>query len=243
MLKFLFRVLLAAVLFSAGLVFYYRFENPALTAVMRYQAGKKLPEKINWCSWGRIAPAVKLAAVAAEDQKFFSHNGFDYDSISKALAVNALGGKIVGGSTISQQVAKNLFLWTDREWGRKLLEAYFTFIIEKTWSKQRILEMYLNIVQFGPGIYGIGNAARRIFGTEPAHLTVQQAAALAAVLPAPARYKAATPDSRLQRRISWIISQMKYLAVSGKCPGIDTAGLTPLLSRTDHRSASSASAP
>lgn len=233
MLKFLFRTLLALIIFTVGLVFYYRFENPDMTAVMRYQAQQKMPAKITWCAWAKIAPAAKLAAVASEDQKFFRHQGFDYDSISKALAVNALGGKIVGGSTITQQVAKNLFLWTDREWGRKLLEAYFTFIIEKTWSKQRILEMYLNVAQFGPGVYGIGNAAAFYFQKSAAQLTVREAAALAAVLPAPAKYNAAAPGRYLKKRISWIIAQMKYLAATGMCPGISTGKLTPLLSRVD----------
>ena len=147
----------------------------------------------------------------AEDQKFPEHFGFDVQSIKSAVAEARAGGRLRGASTISQQVAKNLFLWSGPSWLRKGLEAYFTVAIEVLWSKRRILEVYLNIAEFEDGVYGVGAAARRIFNKSPVELTRQESALLAVVLPAPKRYSARNPDSYELERAAWIQQQVRQL--------------------------------
>ena len=165
----------------------------------------------HWVPWSRISPSVPLAMVAGEDQKFPYHHGFDFDSIQDAMDDADEGRRLRGASTISQQTAKNLFLWNGRSFVRKGLEAYFTVLIEATWPKQRILEVYVNIAELGDGVYGVGAASERFFHTSPARLDPAQAARLAAVLPSPRRLHADRPSAYVQRRAAWIERQMRQL--------------------------------
>lgn len=164
-----------------------------------------------WMSWQDFGPHLPAMVVAAEDQKFPSHRGFDIQAIKSAVAEARAGGRLRGASTITQQVSKNLFLWSGQSWLRKGLEAYFTAAIELMWSKQRILEVYLNIAEFEDGVYGVGAASRRIFNKSPNELSQHEAALLAAVLPAPKRYSARSPDAYMLERAAWIQQQVRQL--------------------------------
>lgn len=165
-----------------------------------------------WVSIDKISGHMLQAVVAAEDQKFLHHQGFDMQAIEKALVYNSKGKKVRGASTISQQTAKNVFLWSDRSWLRKALETGITVLIEGAWGKQRILEVYLNSVEFGPGVYGVEAAAKHFFGTSAVKLNRQQAALLAAVLPNPHRFLVQRPSPYVQKRQQWILKQMRQLA-------------------------------
>jgi monofunctional glycosyltransferase len=174
----------------------------------------KLPKRnirFEWVDYADISPDMRLAVIAAEDQKFAQHSGFDWGAIQKARVHNGLGKRIKGGSTISQQVAKNLFLWRERGWIKKGIEAYLTFIIETLWPKQRILEVYLNIAQFSPRHFGVGYASRHFFNTTADRLTPSQAALLAAVLPGPTLYDVANPSRYVRSRQKWVQRQMQRL--------------------------------
>ena len=164
-----------------------------------------------WQPWERLSRHIKLAVIASEDQKFAFHPGFDFAAIDKALKANQRGRKVRGASTISQQVAKNLFLWPGRSWVRKGLEVWFTVLIEALWPKQRILEVYLNIAEMGPSTYGAEAAAQRYFHKPAKKLTRPQAALLAATLPNPIRYRADRPSRFVLRRQAWILGQMNHL--------------------------------
>lgn len=164
-----------------------------------------------WRDLDQMAPSLPISLVAAEDQRFPVHNGFDLQAIEKARDHNAKGGRLRGASTISQQVAKNLFLWQGRSWVRKGLEVWYTLLIEALWPKSRILEMYANIAEFGDGIYGAQAAARQYWGKDAARLSPAESARLAAVLPAPRRYNAAKPGPFVQRRAAWIQRQARQL--------------------------------
>src|SRR5512139_3012520 len=153
-----------------------------------------------WRDWDRISKNAALAVVAAEDQQFPRHYGFDFKQIDKALADRERGRRVRGASTITQQVAKNIFLWRGQSWFRKGLEAGITVLIEACWSKQRILEVYLNVAEFGRGTYGVQAASQRFFRKDAAKLTRSEAALLAAVLPAPTRFRAAAPSNYVRRR-------------------------------------------
>ena len=176
----------------------------------------------HWVPWGQISPYVPLAMVAGEDQKFPYHHGFDFDSIQNAVDAADEGKRLRGASTISQQTAKNLFLWNGRSFVRKGLEAYFTVLIELTWPKQRILEVYANIAELGDGIYGVGAASDAYFRIPPARLSPSQAARLAAVLPNPRLLHADRPSAYVQRRANWIQQQMEQLGgpsyIEGRAP-------------------------
>lgn len=174
-----------------------------------------------WTDYADISRHAKLAVIASEDQKFAFHPGFDFDAIDKALKERESGRRYRGASTITQQVAKNLFLWSTPSFVRKGLEAYLTLLIEAMWPKQRILEMYLNIAEFGPGVYGVGAAAPRYFHTTPARLSRGQAALLAAVLPAPRHFRADAPSSYMLKRQAWITSQMNALGGEAYIRGVD----------------------
>jgi monofunctional biosynthetic peptidoglycan transglycosylase len=165
----------------------------------------------SWVDLTRISPNLPLAVVASEDQKFPEHWGFDVEAIEKAYQLNQHSHRAHGASTISQQVAKNLYLWSGRSYFRKALEAYFTVLIESFWPKRRILEIYLNIAEFGDGTYGAEAAAQRFFHKPAARLTRGDAAILAAVLPNPQRYSAAAPSRYILQRRDWILSQMQAL--------------------------------
>ena len=167
--------------------------------------------RYQWVPWSRIAPVAPLAMVAAEDQKFPFHHGFDLESIHAAISDADEGERLRGASTISQQTAKNLFLWNGRSFVRKGIEAYFTVLIEATWPKRRILEVYANIAEFGDGIHGVEAAAQAYFAEHASQLTSHQAALLAAVLPNPRRLHANRPSSYVQRRAAWIQRQMAQL--------------------------------
>lgn len=167
--------------------------------------------RYDWVPWEDIAPSAKLAVVAAEDQKFPEHWGFDFAAIHRALDHNRHSRRVRGASTISQQTAKNLFLWSGRSWVRKGLEVGYTILIEALWPKRRVLEVYLNIAQFGPGIYGVEAAAQAYFGKPASRLTRQEAALLAAVLPNPVRLKVARPSPYVLGRARHIEAQMRAL--------------------------------
>jgi monofunctional biosynthetic peptidoglycan transglycosylase len=176
--------------------------------------------------WGRISPHVRLAVVAAEDQKFPDHHGFDVAAIRSVvesrLADGADGAAMRGASTISQQVAKNLFLWPGRSWLRKGMEAGLTLLIEALWTKRRILEVYLNVAQFGDDVYGVEAAARINFGKGADALTVHEAALMAAVLPNPVRLRIARPSAYVRERQRWILRQMRQLGGPGYLASIDS---------------------
>ncbi len=164
-----------------------------------------------WVPAAEIPPVVVQAVVAAEDQRFFQHHGFDLQAIDAALRERMREGRLRGASTISQQVAKNLFLWDARSWVRKALEAWLTVWIELLWPKTRILELYVNIAQFGPGIFGVGAAAELAFGHAATELSAEEAALLAAVLPSPERMRVDRPSSYVWRRQAWILAEMRRL--------------------------------
>jgi monofunctional biosynthetic peptidoglycan transglycosylase len=211
------------------MVLLLRFVPPWTSAVMlERQLGAWVHGEDNfhlrqhWVPWAQVSRWVPLAMVAGEDQKFPYHHGFDFDSIQDAMDAADDGKRLRGASTISQQVAKNLFLWNGRSFVRKGLEAWFTVLIEITWPKQRILEVYVNIAELGDGIYGVGAASDAYFHTAPAQLGPAQAARLAAVLPSPRRLHADHPSAYVQRRASWIQQQMNQLGgpayIEGRAP-------------------------
>jgi monofunctional biosynthetic peptidoglycan transglycosylase len=164
-----------------------------------------------WVPWERIAPVAPLAMVAGEDQTFPFNHGFDIDSIRSAIDVAEAGGRLRGASTITQQTARNLFLWSGGGFFRKGLEAYFTVLIDITWPKRRILEVYANIAELGDGIYGVEAAAQTYFHEPASRLTAHQSALLAAVLPNPRGWHANRPSAYVQRRAAWIERQMRQL--------------------------------
>jgi monofunctional biosynthetic peptidoglycan transglycosylase len=183
--------------------------NGYLQAHLAHDAGWHLDYR--WTPYERISRHVKLAVIASEDQKFAFHPGFDFEAIDAAIKERERGKKLRGASTITQQVAKNLFLWPGPSFVRKGLEAYLTMVIELLWPKQRILEVYLNVAQFGAGIYGVGAAAPRFFHTDAAHLSQGQGALLAAVLPNPIKLRVDHPSAYMYRRQQWIVEQMNAL--------------------------------
>lgn len=192
--------------------------NPATTAFMqqrllylRSHGEPRARIDYQWVDYAAMAPAMHLAVVASEDQTFPYNHGFDIEAIALALHHNRVSRRIRGASTITQQTAKNLYLWSGREYFRKALEAYFTVLIDTEWPKERTLEMYLNTAQFDSNVFGVGAAARHLFGNTPAQLTSEQAALLAAALPSPDRSDVTDPSAYLQRRQAWIMDQMQQL--------------------------------
>lgn len=172
------------------------------------------PIRYTWVARDQISPLVALAVLAAEDQRFPEHRGFDFIAIRQAMEHNVQSSRLRGGSTLSQQTAKNLFLWGGRSYLRKGLEAWLTLYLELLWSKGRILEVYLNIAEFGDGIYGVHAASAHFFGKPPDRLTRHEAALLAAVLPSPRRLHADRPSPYLQSRVRWIQANMNRLGGS-----------------------------
>ena len=167
--------------------------------------------RYRWVRYEDLPDNIKMSVIAAEDQRFATHRGFDVKAIRAALQHNREGGSLRGASTISQQVAKNLFLWSGRSWVRKGAEAWFTLAIETLWPKQRILEVYLNIVEWDEGVFGVAAASQHHFGVTPARLSDQQAAQLAAVLPSPRRWSARQPPAHVLQRGQWIRQQVRQL--------------------------------
>lgn len=196
-------ILLLLVLTVAAL----RWLPPPTTAFMLQSPVQ--PVRYHWVPQSAIAPAMRRAVVAAEDQKFWQHHGLDLDAIEKAYVHNQRdGARVRGASTISQQTAKNLFLWSGGGYFRKGLEAGLTLLLELMWDKERILTVYLNVAEFGPGIYGVEAAARHFFNKPASRLTAFEAARLAAVLPSPRRWRADAPGAYVQQRTQWILGQM-----------------------------------
>jgi monofunctional biosynthetic peptidoglycan transglycosylase len=188
-----------------------RWLPPPTTAFMLQTEAPKSGLRYKWVPWERISPYLPIAVVAAEDQKFPQHFGFDVESIGKAIEENKRRRRPRGASTITQQVAKNLFLWSGRSYLRKGLEAYLTVMIELTWPKRRILEVYLNTAQFGPGVFGVEAAGQAYFHKPASRLRKSDAAILAAVLPNPRKLKAAQPSEYVYQRASEIREQMAQL--------------------------------
>ena len=208
MLSLLLRVTVSFVVLTIMWVLLYHFVDPPITVPMIGDAIQGQHVERRWTSLDHIARVMPRAAIGAEDSNFCSHNGFDVAAIEAAMARNATSKKLRGGSTISQQTAKNAFLWPGRSWLRKGLESWFTVLIEAVWGKPRIMEVYLNIAEFAPGVYGVDAAAQHYFGVSAAQLSPLQAARLAAVLPQPIKRDAATPGryvrryaGRIERRI------------------------------------------
>jgi monofunctional biosynthetic peptidoglycan transglycosylase len=202
---------------SASLVLFFRFVPVPFSALMiqrRIEAlflPKPYTSLHEWVALEDIAPCMGVAVIAAEDQNFPDHFGFDWKAIEKAVEHNERSRRKRGASTVSQQTAKNLFLWETRSWVRKGFEAYFTLLIELSWSKSRILEVYLNIVEFGDGVYGVEAASRTFFGKPAKKLRPSEAALLAAVLPNPHKFRAAAPSGYVRGRQAWILGQMSAL--------------------------------
>lgn len=206
---------------SIGAVLALRWIDPPVTTVMLLQPGAVGDLEHTWVDRTAIAWDAGRAVMASEDQRFLEHHGIDFVSLDKALAEYRDGDDLRGASTITQQVAKNLFLWQGRSLLRKALEAYFAVLLELLWSKERILEVYLNVAEFGPGVFGVEAAAREYFDSSAASLSTAQAALLAAVLPNPQRLLAARPSDYVRERQAWIVTQMGLLESRGHYRGID----------------------
>ena len=217
-LRFLLASIAACVVLSVIAVLLLRWIDPPTTAFMlrdrmiASQSGDtKYRLRHEWVAAAKIPVAMKMAVIAAEDQTFPTHHGFDMKSINDALEERESGRRVRGASTISQQVAKNLFLWPGQNWIRKGLEVWFTVLIEAMWSKQRILEVHLNVAEFGRGIYGVGAASTVFFHKPASRLNASDAALLAAVLPSPKRLRADKPSRYVRSRQQWIMNQMGHM--------------------------------
>ena len=211
------KVLLWFLLVSIIWVLAYRFINPPITLLMiernieRKADGKSFKTHKKWVKFEDISDNMKRATVSAEDQLFLKHMGFDIKAIEKAYESNAKGKKVKGGSTISQQTAKNVFLWPGRSWIRKGFEAYFTLLIEVLWSKERILEVYLNVIEMGDGIYGAEAAAQEYYGKSCTSLSRSQAALIAACFPNPLRWTPVKPTRYIRHKQYVIMRVMRRL--------------------------------
>jgi monofunctional biosynthetic peptidoglycan transglycosylase len=214
--KILIRILLLGVLISGGIVLLFRWVPVPITPLMLIRCveqkadGKPMTLKHDWVNLEEISAKLQLAVVCSEDQNYLKHYGFDWVAIEKALKDNGKGKKLRGGSTISQQTAKNVFLWPGRNFVRKGLEAYFTLLIELMWSKERIMEVYLNSIEMGNGVYGAEAAAKYWFNKEAKNLNKDECAAIAAVLPNPLKYKANPASPYISKRKEWIKQQMSF---------------------------------
>ena len=215
---FLRAVIVLGVFWGGGIALFSVMPVPFSAVMVERQLGAWLSGDFgyvahsDWVSMDEISPWMGLAVIAAEDQKFPEHWGFDVSAIEKALAHNERNeNRIRGASTLSQQTAKNLFLWDGRSWVRKGLEAGLTLGMETVWSKKRILTVYLNIAEFGDGIFGVEAAAQRYFHKPASRLSLSEAALLAAVLPNPLRFKANAPSGYVRNRQAWIMRQMRQL--------------------------------
>lgn len=213
LIRFLLKLFIGFIIFSILWVLVYKFvpvPYTPLMAIRSIEGDSKYTTRHQWVPIEEISPYLQLAVICAEDQTFLSHSGFDRQAIEKAWENNEKGKKVRGGSTISQQTAKNVFLWPGRNWFRKGLEAYFTLLIEVLWSKERTLEVYLNSIEMGDGVFGAEAASRHWFKKPASKLSSQNAAAIAAILPNPVRYSANPPGPYVQKRTQWILRQMRY---------------------------------
>lgn len=207
------KIIFIAIALNVLFIIWGRFFNPPITLTQLgglFQYGKL---DRDYVSYDEMGNNVKKAVIASEDQKFFIHNGFDYKAIEKAMKHNEKGKKIRGGSTISQQTAKNVFLWQGRSWIRKGLETVYTFIIEKIWSKDIILERYLNSIEMGQGVFGVEAASKYYFGKSSKDLSKSEAAWIAVILPNPKKYDPNNPSAYLQKKHSWVMRQMNNVSL------------------------------
>jgi monofunctional biosynthetic peptidoglycan transglycosylase len=201
-------LLLTLALLPIGSVLVHALVPPPTTLLMVTQAVAGQGLDYRWRSLDEISPRLVEAVIASEDARFCSHDGFDFEAIQKAMDSNARGRRVRGASTISQQTAKNVFLWPGRGWVRKGLEAGYTVLIETVWSKRRIMEVYLNVAEWAPGVYGAEAAARHWYGKGAQDLTTREAARLAAILPSPRRYSASAPGPYVRRRTARVQAAM-----------------------------------
>ena len=214
--KFILRLILWLFAFSIVIVIFFKWVPVPVTPLMlirnieQLQENKKLVLKHDWVPIEAISKNLQLAVICSEDQNFLTHNGFDMEAIEKAIEHNKKGKRIRGASSISQQIAKNVFLWPQRSWFRKGLETYFTFLIELFWSKERIMEVYLNSIEMGNGVYGVEAASQFWFKKPAIKLNRNEAAAIAAILPNPRRYRANPATNYIQGRKNWIVRQMNF---------------------------------
>lgn len=217
-----FKLLAATVLsflyLSLLLVFLLKWINPPTSSFMlqreitaRMNDNNNFKLQYHWADWEEISPYVKVAAITSEDQRFAEHWGLDINAIQEAITEHQKGESLRGASTITQQVAKNLFLWPRQSFIRKGVEAYFALIIEMLWPKKRILEVYLNIAEFGNGIYGVKAASKTYFDTPPSKLNMMQSALMVTALPSPRRYNLSDPSPYMISRRNWILQYMFYL--------------------------------
>jgi len=216
-LRFILKISIWFVGVSLFLVVLFKWVPVPVTHLMMIRsfqqiaAGKKIILKHDWVSLKNISPHMQLAAVCSEDQNFFNHHGIDFVAMKKAVNESKRkNGKLRGASTISQQTAKNVFLWPGRSWVRKGLEVWFTGLIELIWGKKRILEVYLNSIEMGNGIYGAEAASKYYFGINASKLSKYQAASIIAILPSPRKWNAGNPGPYVKSRISWIQQQMRF---------------------------------
>lgn len=216
--RFIGKIILWFFILSIGLAVLYRFVPVFITPLMvirMVEQGQDEKREVRlektWVPMSEISSHMAQAVVASEDQKFLEHFGFDVEAIQEAMDGNKAGKRIRGGSTISNQTAKNVFLWPGRNYVRKGLEAYFTFLIELFWPKERIMEVYLNVIEMGDGIYGVEAAAQKFYGKPASKLSRQEAAMIAAVLPNPLRWSPARPTSYNYQRQAWILRNMNNL--------------------------------
>jgi len=211
MFKFIRRVLLYLFLAHILYIVALKWINPPFTITQVQQMVEQGKFNRDYISYDEMGRNIKLAVIGSEDQKFPTHNGFDFEGIEKAMEKNKKGKKLSGGSTISQQVAKNVFLWQGRSWLRKGMEVYFTFMIEKIWGKKRILEMYLNTSEMGIGVFGVEAASEYYFKKPAKDLSSSEAARIAAALPLPRKYNVNPPSPYISRRASHIQRQMRNI--------------------------------
>ncbi len=223
--KWFFLIVLAWIAITWLVVLIFRFVPPPSSAFMierRIAATvggeKNFSIKYRWTPWSTISPELPIALIASEDQKFPVHHGFDVQAIQDAMDEADEGQRLRGASTISQQTAKNLFLWGGRNFVRKGLEAYFTVLLEVTWPKRRILEMYMNIAEFGDGIYGADAASRDFFHKAPSQLDAHEAALLASALPNPRKLHPDRPSAYVERHAEWVERQVRQLGGTSYLP-------------------------
>lgn len=215
--RFLFKVFLWFIALSVISVVIFRFVPVPFTPLMISRAfeqkenGKEMTSSHDWVPLEEISPNLQKAVIASEDDLFLTHNGFNFKAMQKAFKNNQRGKKLKGGSTISQQTAKNIFLWQGRSYIRKGLEAYFTVLIELLWSKERIMEVYLNSIEMADGVYGAQAAAQHWYHKDAAHLTKYEAAGIAAILPNPRKFRATRSSGYIERRKGRIVRLMRYV--------------------------------
>lgn len=216
MWKFIKRIIFIVIVFNILAVIWGRFFNPPITFIQLGGLAEYGKLDRDYISFDEMGDNVKLAVIASEDQNYFKHNGFDFKAIERAMKHNEKKNKktVQGGSTISQQTAKNIFLWNGRSWVRKGLEVVYTFIIEHLWNKDIILERYLNSIEMGRGVFGVEATSKYYFNKSAKDLTKSEAAWIAAVLPNPKKYDPKNPSPYLQKKHSWIMKQMGYMKLN-----------------------------